>query len=583
MLMACPGNGPALPEWLMMDTDMTTGEDGDTTMGPTTTPTTISPDSDVGDLSSGDSETTVAGPCAGIECPEGEQCIGGSCFTCGQPTCKPACVEGETCQCAPDDLCCDMGTCEPPVCPLLPVEGNFADCIDDMNMISDMPCGGATCTADNSLSPTAAVCTPSGCEMDCQCPAAPPTGDAPVVCEDVTGDGTNDCSLDCSNGETCPDGMLCYNDFICLFSNAAPVDVPLYGDCVNTPPGSTCVDGGCLNAPGYGACTANCGDVADCEPAPPTGDATLTCDDVTGDRMDDCYLGCDSGQTCPDGMECFMNVVCLWPEVVPLPPGPSAYGDCADNPVSTCQPGEGTCLSNAGGTAAACSHGGCVVVGDCPAAPPTGDAPVACGNLGGGNTCYLDCGGGQACPDGTICTAVGGSMACLWPDDGFLLDEDFELGTFRPGWSVIDVDGQTPDNSVSFVTDAYVVTDVAEPGVNFGAYSTSWYVPAGQADDWLITPQIMLGPASFLSWEAWAPDPVFPDGYEVRVSTGMPTVVGFMANPALFTIADEAQVFTLHAVDLAAAGYANEAVYIAWRNNSNDDFLLVVDDVQITE
>jgi hypothetical protein len=119
--------------------------------------------------------------------------------------------------------------------------------------------------------------------------------------------------------------------------------------------------------------------------------------------------------------------------------------------------------------------------------------------------------------------------------------------------------------------------------MNYGAYSTSWYEPVGMADDWLVTPQITLGPSSDLSWETWAPDAAYPDGYEVRISTAGPDVAGFMANPALFTIADEASTFTSHTVDLAAAGYMNEAVYIAFRNNSNDEFVLVVDDVQVTE
>jgi len=209
---------------------------------------------------------------------------------------------------------------------------------------------------------------------------------------------------------------------------------------------------------------------------------------------------------------------------------------------------------------------------------------VACGDLGGGNTCFLDCAGGATCPDGMTCTNLGGGdMACLWPDDGLLLDENFELGALRPGWSVIDVDGNVPDANVSFVDQAWVVVDEFEAGANFGAYSTSWYAPAGMSDDWLVTPQLNLGPASVLSWEGWAPDAAFPDGYEVRVSTTTPDVAGFTANPAVFTIANEADVFTAHMVDLAAAGYANEAVYIAFRNNSNDEFILVVDNVQVTE
>jgi hypothetical protein len=433
-----------------------------------------------------DGSTTAADPCDGVECQPDEACIEGFCFPCPSPACDGGCAEGERCQCPPDDLCCAAGTCTPLGCPpSLP--GNYAPCIDADGMLSDAPCYGASCVSDGAADPTVAVCMSSGCEDVCQCPTAPGSGDAVLVCEDIT-----------------------------------------------------------------------------------------------GDLLGDCWLSCESGETCPDGMVCFGGIACLFP-VPAVPTAPAAYGDCADNPVSTCLPGEDACLGNAAETAAACSQSGCVDAAGCPAAPPTGNAPVACGDLGGGNTCFLDCAGGQACPGGTTCTAVGGSMACLWPDDGFVLDEDFEQGALRPGWSLIDVDGHTPDPSVSFVSDAWVVTDEYESGTNFGAYSTSWYAPAAQADDWLITPQITLGPASDLSWQAWAPDATFPDGYQVRISTGMPTVVDFMANPALLTIADEADSFTSHAVDLAAAGYVGQAVYIAFRNDSNDEFILVVDDVRVTE
>jgi hypothetical protein len=464
----------------LLDTGSTTDVGATTTS--TTEPMTTGLDSFGGSgqvPGSGEVGTTTNGvePCEEVVCAPDEQCIGGVCFEC-TPTCASDCAEGETCQCPPDDLCCDVGSCVPSGCP--PLDGNYAACIDAMGMTSNEPCDGATCVADYPDEPTAAVCLTSGCETTCQCPVAPATGDAEVACEDVTADGVNDCWLDCQDGSTCPDGMICFGDFICLF----PVEM--------------------------------------------------------------------------------------------MPPPAYGYGDCANNPAITCQPGEDTCLTSPGGTAAACSQGGCMAAGDCPAALPTGDAPVACADLGGGNTCYLDCGGGQTCPDGMACTAVGGGMACLWPYEALLLDESFELGVLPPGWTVI-------DPQVAFVSEAWVVTDEFEPGMNFGAYSTSWYTPLGQADDWLITPQIMLGPASTLSWEAWAPDASYPDGYQVRISTGMPTVVDFMANASLFTIAHELDVFTSHAVDLAAAGYASQAVYLAFRNVSNDEFILVIDDVQITE
>ena len=48
------------------------------------------------------------------------------------------------------------------------------------------------------------ACT-SPCENDGDCPQ-PTTGDAPAVC---AGPMSDQCIVDCANGETCPDGMEC--------------------------------------------------------------------------------------------------------------------------------------------------------------------------------------------------------------------------------------------------------------------------------------------------------------------------------------------------------------------------------------
>lgn len=324
-----------------------------------------------------------------------------------------------------------------------------------------------------------------------------------------------------------------------------------------------------------------CGDACDC-PIPPEG-FTAGCMDLIMAGSGQCFIEC-AADACPEGMECFMGI-CVWPAP---PPPVDPYGDCQNNPGS-CSPDEDACLydDDAMPTAGACTETGCADATDCAAAPATGTAVAACGDLGNGNTCYLDCAGGETCPDGMTCTDVGMGMtsgsACLWSGQTVLLEEDFEGGMLPAGWSVIDVDMRTPDMNVAFVDDAFVVTDEFEPAMNFGAYSTSWYSPAGAADDWLVTPQISLGTGTSVSWEGWAPDGMFPDGYELRISTGMPTVMDFMANPALFTIANEAQAFTGHTVDLAAAGYASQNVYLAWRNNSNDEFILVIDNISIVD
>ncbi len=54
------------------------------------------------------------------------------------------------------------------------------------------------------FAPGYSVCT-SPCMDDTDCPV-PATGDATVVCAGPVGD---QCLLDCSGGETCPDGMDC--------------------------------------------------------------------------------------------------------------------------------------------------------------------------------------------------------------------------------------------------------------------------------------------------------------------------------------------------------------------------------------
>lgn len=54
------------------------------------------------------------------------------------------------------------------------------------------------------------VCAYDTCVDATGCPPAPATGDAVVACLDVTGTGSPNCVLDCSGGQTCPDGLACH-------------------------------------------------------------------------------------------------------------------------------------------------------------------------------------------------------------------------------------------------------------------------------------------------------------------------------------------------------------------------------------
>lgn len=141
-------------------------------------------------------------------------------------------------------------------------------------------------------------------------------------------------------------------------------------------------------------------------------------------------------------------------------------------------------------------------------------------------------------------------------------------------------DGLTAAASVSFVNNAWVVRDDFGREIgNCAAFSTSWYAPPGTADDWLVLPQVTAAAGTRLSWRAVAYDTAFRDGYEVRLSTGGSNPGDFTT--VLLTVGQEAAAWTPHELSLAA--YAGQTVRIAFRNNSNDKFLLLLDDLLIQD
>ncbi len=58
----------------------------------------------------------------------------------------------------------------------------------------------------------------------------------------------------------------------------------------------------------------NCTDADDCSALPTSGTAVPSCEDVGSDGIAECYLSCAGGATCPDGMECWNTLACVWPE-----------------------------------------------------------------------------------------------------------------------------------------------------------------------------------------------------------------------------------------------------------------------------
>lgn len=151
---------------------------------------------------------------------------------------------------------------------------------------------------------------------------------------------------------------------------------------------------------------------------------------------------------------------------------------------------------------------------------------------------------------------------------------------FPAGWVLFDVDNGTPAEQVSFVNDAWEVREDFDHEVRqCVAFSTSWYEPPVPADDWMWTPAILVPAGAELSWRAVSYDPAFRDGYEVRVLDEAPDDGNLLDSIVVFSTPAEETAWTQHSISLAA--FEGQTVHIAFRNQSSDKFLLLVDDVLV--
>lgn len=190
-----------------------------------------------------------------------------------------------------------------------------------------------------------------------------------------------------------------------------------------------------------------------------------------------------------------------------------------------------------------------------------------------------------------LCTSVNAQVLFFEDFDNISGPTAGGAGTyvFPSGFSLRNVDNRTPDAQVAYVNEAWERReDFGFSVVDSVAFSTSYYAPAGAADDWMWTPLIGPLPANcVLSWNARTYDPSFRDGYEVRIMTA-PTVptggTGAIGNQitnstVVFSTAAENTSWTARSVPLST--YTGQSVYVGFRNNSNDMFLLTIDDIKV--
>lgn len=176
----------------------------------------------------------------------------------------------------------------------------------------------------------------------------------------------------------------------------------------------------------------------------------------------------------------------------------------------------------------------------------------------------------------TLSALVAGTcaQAQLW-------SENFNSG-FPSGWKLYNVDNLTPSSQTSFVNNAWVLRVTPDslgnpiPG-DSAIVSTSYYSPAGTANDWIVTHSFTVSSANTaLKWDEKASNAGYPDGYEVRVSTTGDAVIDF-TDIVYSTPGAASNNFTTRYASLAA--YNGQTIYVAFRNNSNDKDLLYIDNI----
>lgn len=145
----------------------------------------------------------------------------------------------------------------------------------------------------------------------------------------------------------------------------------------------------------------------------------------------------------------------------------------------------------------------------------------------------------------------------LYDLDGNIPSPDLPKGAFTEGtaWTAYDFGGN--DGRV--------------------ACSTSWYVPSGKSDDWMVLPEIEIRKGAELRWRSRSFDRNLPDGYSIYISDSGSHPTDFKKTEPFFSTDSENPEWTDHMLSLD--DYDGRTVSIAFVNDSEDCNMLLISDI----
>ena len=146
-------------------------------------------------------------------------------------------------------------------------------------------------------------------------------------------------------------------------------------------------------------------------------------------------------------------------------------------------------------------------------------------------------------------------------------------------WQNLDRDALPVGEGFSITVSGNWFSGYANGTTSKVALSSSHHATQGRpADNWLISPQILIEEGMYLTWEARSLHYDEREQYEVLVSTTDDKPESFQL---LQAVDGENYTFTKHILSMEA--YVGKQIYLAFRHTSTDGFLLALENVRVGE